>query len=48
MIEGIKWMSGGEFFVPKIPSMRIIDLARAMAPEGHPGGHRHPPRRKAS
>ena len=25
-------MRGGEIFVPKIPSMRIIDLARAMAP----------------
>ena len=26
-------MHGGEIFVPKIPSMRIIDLAAAMAPE---------------
>jgi len=26
-------MSGGEIFVPKIPSMKICDLARAMAPE---------------
>jgi UDP-N-acetylglucosamine 4,6-dehydratase/5-epimerase len=26
-------MHGGELFVPKIPSMRIIDLARAIAPE---------------
>jgi len=26
-------MEGGEIFVPKIPSMRIIDLARAIAPE---------------
>ncbi|CAA6604919.1 UDP-N-acetylglucosamine 4,6-dehydratase (inverting) [Rhodospirillaceae bacterium LM-1] len=26
-------MSGGEIFVPKIPSMRIADLARALAPE---------------
>ena len=25
-------MHGGEIFVPKIPSMRIIDVARAMAP----------------
>lgn len=25
-------MYGGELFVPKIPSMRILDLARAMAP----------------
>jgi UDP-N-acetylglucosamine 4,6-dehydratase/5-epimerase len=26
-------MHGGEIFVPKIPSMRIVDLARHMAPE---------------
>jgi UDP-N-acetylglucosamine 4,6-dehydratase/5-epimerase len=26
-------MRGGEVFIPKIPSMRIIDLAAAMAPE---------------
>jgi len=26
-------MHGGELFVPKIPSMRIVDLARAIAPE---------------
>ncbi len=25
-------MCGGEIFVPKIPSMRVVDLARAMAP----------------
>ena len=28
-------MQGGEIFVPKIPSMRVVDLASAMAP-GHP------------
>lgn len=26
-------MHGGEIFVPKIPSVRIVDLARAMAPQ---------------
>ena len=26
-------MQGGEIFVPKIPSMRIVDLATCMAPE---------------
>jgi UDP-N-acetylglucosamine 4,6-dehydratase len=26
-------MTGGELYVPKIPSMKIIDLARAVAPE---------------
>ncbi len=29
----MKRMKGGEVFVPKIPSMRITDLARAIAPE---------------
>jgi len=26
-------MSGGEIFVPKIPSMKVVDLARAIGPE---------------
>ena len=26
-------MHGGEIFVPKIPSVRIVDLAKAMAPD---------------
>lgn len=26
-------MTGGELFVPKIPSMRVVDLARAIAPD---------------
>src|SRR5258706_2021644 len=29
----LKRMHGGEIFVPKIPSMNIVDLARAIAPE---------------
>jgi UDP-N-acetylglucosamine 4,6-dehydratase len=33
VLAAIKWMRGGEIFVPKIPSMKIVDLARAMAPE---------------
>ena len=28
----IEQMEGGEVFVPKIPSMRVVELARAMAP----------------
>ncbi|MCD9023665.1 UDP-N-acetylglucosamine 4,6-dehydratase (inverting) [Cohnella silvisoli] len=27
------WMKGGEIFVPKIPSVKIVDLARVIAPE---------------
>lgn len=29
----LRVMRGGEIFVPRIPSMRIVDLARAIAPE---------------
>jgi UDP-N-acetylglucosamine 4,6-dehydratase len=32
-IRCIEQMEGGEVFVPKIPSMRVIDLARAIAPD---------------
>ncbi|WP_114859431.1 UDP-N-acetylglucosamine 4,6-dehydratase (inverting) [Azospirillum brasilense] len=32
VVSCIAMMQGGEIFVPKIPSMRITDLARAMAP----------------
>ncbi|WP_048134640.1 UDP-N-acetylglucosamine 4,6-dehydratase (inverting) [Methanosarcina sp. 1.H.T.1A.1] len=33
VLNSISLMHGGEIFVPKIPSMRITDLANAMAPE---------------
>jgi UDP-N-acetylglucosamine 4,6-dehydratase len=32
-IRCIEQMEGGEVFVPKIPSMHVIDLARAIAPD---------------
>jgi len=32
VLKNFERMSGGEIFVPKIPSVRIADLARAMAP----------------
>ncbi len=32
VIAAIEQMHGGEIFVPKIPSMRLIDLAEAVAP----------------
>jgi UDP-N-acetylglucosamine 4,6-dehydratase/5-epimerase len=32
VISSLARMHGGEVFVPKIPSMRVADLARAMAP----------------
>jgi UDP-N-acetylglucosamine 4,6-dehydratase/5-epimerase len=33
VIECMETMQGGEVFVPKIPSTKIVDLARAIAPE---------------
>lgn len=33
VIDNLQRMQGGELFVPKIPSMKVIDLARAIAPE---------------
>jgi UDP-N-acetylglucosamine 4,6-dehydratase (inverting) len=33
VIDCINKMKGGEIFIPKIPSMKLIDLAEAIAPE---------------
>ncbi|MCA8909705.1 MAG: UDP-N-acetylglucosamine 4,6-dehydratase (inverting) [Rhodospirillaceae bacterium] len=33
VIKSFERMYGGEIFVPKIPSVRIVDLARALGPE---------------
>ena len=33
VMKGFDRMQGGEIFVPKIPSIRIVDLAKAMAPD---------------
>jgi UDP-N-acetylglucosamine 4,6-dehydratase len=33
VLKNFERMRGGEIFVPKIPSVRIVDLARAMAPD---------------
>jgi len=33
VLKNFSRMLGGEIFVPKIPSMRIMDLAKAMAPD---------------
>ena len=35
VLKNFSRMSGGEIFVPKIPSLRIVDLATAMAPDFH-------------
>lgn len=34
--SSLRIMRGGELFVPKIPSMRITDLIKALVPEGYP------------
>lgn len=33
VLKSFSRMSGGEIFVPKIPSMRVVDLASSLAPE---------------
>ena len=32
VVDSLKMMAGGELYVPRIPSMKIIDLAKAVAP----------------
>lgn len=33
VIDNLERMKGGEIFIPKIPSMKVVDLAEAIAPE---------------
>jgi UDP-N-acetylglucosamine 4,6-dehydratase len=33
VLKGFQYMEGGEIFVPNIPSMQIMDLAKVIAPE---------------
>jgi UDP-N-acetylglucosamine 4,6-dehydratase len=33
VLDCIEQMQGGEVFIPKIPSMRVVDLAHAIAPD---------------
>lgn len=33
VLKAFQYMQGGEIFIPKIPSMKIIDLAEAICPE---------------
>jgi UDP-N-acetylglucosamine 4,6-dehydratase/5-epimerase len=33
VLDCLERMQGGEVFIPKIPSMRVVDLAEAIAPE---------------
>jgi UDP-N-acetylglucosamine 4,6-dehydratase len=33
VLSSLQLMSGGEIFVPKIPSMKVVDVARTLAPD---------------
>lgn len=33
VINSLTWMEGGEIFVPRIPSMRVAEIATALAPD---------------
>ncbi|MGP7818527.1 UDP-N-acetylglucosamine 4,6-dehydratase (inverting) [Niallia sp. 01092] len=33
VLDSLERMHGGEIFIPKIPSMKVVDLAKAIAPE---------------
>ena len=33
VMDSIEYMQGGELYVPRIPSMKIVDLAKAIAPD---------------
>ena len=37
VLSSMALVQGGETFVPKIPSMRIVDLAKALAPDAELG-----------
>ena len=48
VLHALDNMEGGEIFIPKIPSMRVTDLAEAIAPGRAPRRDRHPARREAA
>ena len=48
VVDSFEMMQGGELYVPRIPSMRIMDLAEADRAELADARDRHPPRREAA
>ena len=48
VLSSLELVHGGEMFVPKIPSMRIVDLAKALAPGRRDRHRRHPAGREAA
>ncbi len=47
VLSSMEIMRGGEIFVPKIPSMKVTELANCLAPGLPAQHHRHPPGREA-
>ncbi len=48
VLKNFARMQGGEIFVPKIPSVRVVDVGRAMAPDLPHKSHRHQTWRKTA
>ena len=48
VVRCIEQMHGGEIFVPKIPSMKLVDMAETIAPGCEVECHRHSPGGKAA
>ena len=48
VIDSFELMQGGELYVPRIPSMKIVDLAQAVAPGATMHDDRPAPRREAA
>ena len=48
VVDSFDQMHGGELYVPRIPSMRMVDLAEAIAPGSDDARGRHPPGREAA
>ena len=48
VLKNFERMHGGEIFVPKIPSVKVVDLAEAMAPEPAAQDRRHPAGRETA
>ena len=48
VIDSFEQMQGGELYVPRIPSMKIVDLAQAVAPGADDARDRHAAGREAA
>ncbi len=48
VVKCVEQMHGGEIFIPKIPSMKLTDMAESIAPGLRSGVHRNPAGRKTA